>query len=64
MSYEEIIKTRNELQERTYEVYSTYPQTDAKSYKKARNNIKNKETQTFSEEEIDLILPNSIRRNK
>ncbi len=64
ISYEEIIKKRNELQERTYEVYSTYPQTDAKSYEQARNSIKNEEAQTFSEEEIDLILPNSVRRNK
>ena len=62
LSYEDIVKKRDELQERTFEVYSTYPQTDSSSYKKTRKSIKNEEAQTFSEEEIDSILPISIRK--
>ncbi len=61
---EEIIKRRNNLQERTAEVYSQSPRTDAKSYKEAQQALKTEEEQTFSEKEIDVMLPNSIRREK
>ena len=64
LSYDEIIKRRDNLQERTYSVYSSYPQTDTKGYKEARNSIKNEETQTFTEDEINMILPDSVRKNK
>ena len=53
---------RNKLQERTSEVYSNSPRTDAKSYTAAQKALKTEEEQTFSEEEIDIMLPNSIRR--
>ena len=53
---------RDELQERTSEVYSNSPRTDAKSYTAAQKVLKTEEEQTFSEEEIDIMLPNSIRR--
>ena len=53
---------RDELQERTSEVYSNSPITDAKSYTAAQKALKTEEEQTFSEEEIDIMLPNSIRR--
>ena len=53
---------RDELQERTSEVYSNSPRTDAKSYTAAQKALKTEEEQTFSEEEIDIMLPNSIRR--
>lgn len=58
----EIMSKRDKLQERTAEVYSNSPQTDAKSYKAAQKALKTEEEQTFSEEEIDIMLPNSIRR--
>ncbi len=58
----EIMNKRNELQERTAEVYSNSPRTDAKSYRAAQKALKTEEEQTFSEEEIDIMLPNSIRR--
>ena len=48
--------------ERTAEVYSNSPRTDAKSYQAAQKALKTDEEQTFSEEEIDIMLPNSIRR--
>lgn len=58
----EIRNKRDELQERTSEVYSNSPRTDAKSYTAAQKALKTEEEQTFSEEEIDIMLPNSIRR--
>lgn len=58
-----IMKKRDELQERTAEVYSTSPRTDRESYLEAKKALKNEEEQTFSEREIDIMLPNSIRRS-
>ena len=58
----EIRNKRDELQERTSEVYSNSPRTDAKSYTAAKKALKKEEEQSFSEEEIDIMLPNSIRR--
>lgn len=59
---DEIRKKRDELQERTAEVYSNFPRTDKKSYLAAQEALKVEEEQTFSELEIDSMLPNSIRR--
>ncbi len=63
LEMEEIMKKRDELQDRTAEVYSNSPRTDAKSYAQAQKALKTEEEQTFSEHEIDVMLPNSIRRN-
>lgn len=57
-----IMEKRDELQNRTAEVYSNSPRTDAKSYAEAQKALKTEEEQTFSEKEIDVMLPNSIRR--
>lgn len=57
-----IMEKRDELQNRTAEVYSNSPRTDGKSYKEAQKALKTEEEQTFSEKEIDVMLPNSIRR--
>jgi len=59
----ELIKKRNELQIRTYEIYKSSLKTDDKSYKEARKSLKYKEEQTFSEKEIDLMLPVLLRKN-
>lgn len=58
----EIMHKRDELQERTSEVYSGSPRTTSKSYQEAQKALKTEEEQTFSEHEIDVMLPNSIRR--
>lgn len=58
----DIRNKRDELQERTSEVYSNSPRTNAKSYTVAQKALKTEEEQTFSEAEIDIMLPNSIRR--
>lgn len=60
---EVIMRKRDELQERTSQVYSNSPRTDGKSYAEAQKALKNDEEQTFSENEIDIMLPNSIRRS-
>ena len=62
MSVEEIMVKRDELQDRTFEVYNSSLSTDKKSYKEAQKSLKTDEEQTFSEKEIDVMLPNSIRR--
>ncbi|OOP72140.1 SLATT domain-containing protein [Clostridium beijerinckii] len=59
---EQIMSKRNELQERTSKVYSNSPRTDSKSYAEAQKALKTDEEQTFSEQEIDVMLPSSIRR--
>lgn len=59
-----IMKKRDELQNRTAEVYTNSPRTDSQSYAKAKKALKTDEEQTFSEKEIDVMLPNSIRRNR
>jgi hypothetical protein len=60
----EIMNKRDDLQNRTSEVYSNSPRTDSNSYKEAQRALKTEEEQTFSEKEIDVMLPNSIRRNR
>lgn len=59
----QIIAKRDELQNRTADVYSNSPRTDAKSYKEAQKALKTQEEQTFADWEIDVMLPNAIRRS-
>lgn len=57
------LRTRREtLQNELGEVYSTAPLTDGTAYRKAQDGIKNREELTFSENELDLMLPNTLRR--
>jgi hypothetical protein len=62
LTLEEIREKRDDLQQRTHEVYLNYPRTDSKSYQLAQRALKTEEEQTFSDSEIDVMLPNSIRR--
>lgn len=62
LEVEDIMARRDELQNRTAEVYAQSPRTDGKSYLAAQKALKTEEEQTFSEHEIDVMLPNSIRR--
>ncbi len=64
LSVQDVMNKRDELQERTSEIYSNSPKTDYKSYKAAQKALKTEEEQTFSEKEIDVMLPNSIRRTE
>lgn len=60
---QQIVEKRDELQNRTADVYKSSPRTDSKSYKETQKALKTQEEQTFSEQEIDIMLPNSIRRS-
>lgn len=62
LGLDKIISIRDDLQNRTYEIYNNSPRTDKKSYLQAQKSLKTEEEQTFSEKEIDVMLPNSIRR--
>ncbi|AYM82777.1 conserved hypothetical protein [Agrobacterium tumefaciens str. Kerr 14] len=53
---------RDSLQAALYKIYHAAPHTDGKAYGKAQDALKNKEDLTFSEGEIDVMLPDSLRR--
>ncbi len=59
---DEIRSRHDKLQDRTSEVYGDSPRTDVKSYQAAQKALKAEEEQSFSGEEIDIMLPNSIKR--
>ena len=58
----DICAKRNELMTRTAKVYEESPQTDEKSYAAAQNALKNKQEQFFTQEELNLLLPEHLRR--
>lgn len=62
LEIEDIRKSRDELQLRTSEIYSNAPITSAKAYKMAQRALKVNEELTFSEDEIDHLLPNELRK--
>ena len=62
LNINEIMAKRDELQEKTIKVYTSSPRIDTNSYKQAKKSIESEDEQTLSEKEIDLMLPNSIRR--
>ncbi|MWJ27972.1 SLATT domain-containing protein [Halomonas sp. ZH2S] len=53
---------RDALQERLSEIYRGSPRTIAKAYKEATKALKQLEELTFSDEEIDAILPKPLRK--
>lgn len=61
---DEIIVKRDKLQEELYEIYKGSPRTINKAYTEATAGILKKEEMTFSEEEIDKLLPVELRKLK
>lgn len=53
---------RDGLQAALHKIYHAAPHTDGKAYGKAQDALKNNEDLTFSEGEIDAMLPDSLRR--
>ena len=53
---------RDDLQQQAYEVYSEAPRTTGDAYNEAQDAIQNREELTFSDDEIDRILPPQLRR--
>ncbi|MBY3251770.1 SLATT domain-containing protein [Rhizobium laguerreae] len=54
---------RDNLQAALHKIYHAAPHTDGKAYGRAQDALKNREDLTFSEHEIDVMLPESLRRN-
>lgn len=61
---ETIQQERDVLMEDLHSVYSGAPSTTYKAYKKAQEALKYSEDMTFSDEEIDVFLPNELKRSK
>ncbi len=61
LSEEVIMQIRDELQDRTAEIYRVAPPTNSKSYSAAQKALKEDEEQFFKTSEIDKILPEHLR---
>jgi hypothetical protein len=61
-SEEEVRPQRDKLQSDLVKIYETAPRTDAKAYGKAQEGLQKNEELTFSDDELDLLLPPALRR--
>ena len=61
-SLEKITSRRDELLEDLHGVYSGAPSTTYQAYKKAQEALQQYEEMTFSDDEIDALLPMELRR--
>lgn len=59
---EAIVKKRDALIEQLDAIYSAQLVTSPDAYAKAQDALKNKEDMTFSDLEIDLLLPSTLRK--
>lgn len=55
---------RDNLQAALHKIYHGAPHTDGKAYGKAQDALKDNEDLTFSEHEIDAMLPVNLRRKE
>lgn len=62
MTRDEIIVKRDTLQDSLSKVYDEAPLTDSKSYTMAQKALKENESQFFSRDELNQMLPESLRR--
>ena len=62
LSREEIVSKRDELQVQVAKVYDEAPLTDAKSYSMAQKSLKESESQFFSRQELNQMLPETLRK--
>lgn len=61
LSDDEIRNKRDRLITDMSKIYKTAPTTDKKSYKEAQKALKKEEEQYFSQNEIDIMLPEHLR---
>ena len=54
---------RDALAVELHAVYSIAPSTNSEAYEKAQEALKDNEEMSFSEEELDALLPPQLRRN-
>lgn len=59
---EELVTKRDELQDELAEIYSSVPQTNDKAYKAAQKGLRDNGELSFSDKEIDDLLPAALRR--
>ena len=59
-----IIDRRDSLLEELYGIYSGAQSTNSSAYRKAQKALQKYEELTFSDDEIDNLLPNSLRKEK
>lgn len=59
----EIMRQRDELQKALEFIYNSAPRTNDAAYEKAKQGLKVNEELTFSDKEIDLYLPEKLRRS-
>jgi len=64
LSIDEIIPRRDALQEKLNDIYKGAPRTINKAYSKAQEALKQNEELTFSDKEIDIMLPKELRRTE
>ncbi len=55
---------REGLQAVLYKIYHGAPHTNSKAYAKAQTALKDNEDLTFSDKELDLLLPTTLRRSE
>lgn len=58
----EVLLERDRLVTALHAVYAASPSTTNAAYRRAQDSLKYKEEMTFSDEEINLILPKELRR--
>lgn len=58
----EVVQKRDVLQKRLLAVYKASPRTFEKAYNKAVAALKEKEEMSFSDDEIDALLPKSLKK--
>lgn len=63
LSVDEIIYKRDKLQEELSTIYNGSPRTNYKGYNRAKISLQENEEMTFTDEEIDLVLPPKLRKN-
>lgn len=59
----QIVNMRDYLQDETSRIYAEAPITSEKSYSTAQNLLKNKEAQFFTQEELNQMLPQHLRKS-
>ena len=59
---ENLVQRYEDLVKKTNEIYLEAPRTSDKAVERARVALEVKKDNTFSDEEIDLFLPESLRR--
>lgn len=64
LSNQEIVSKRDQLIQELSLIYKLAPGTDSKSYDLAREALKDNEELTFTDREIDLLLPSRLRLSK